>query len=92
MNWLTLKAKLIALGAFLLGLVALFFRLKVVKSQRDNFKEKSLVAEARIKQADRLRQRDTELEDQSRSRRADVLKQVETEGVTDELSNPNKDW
>jgi hypothetical protein len=90
-NWLTIKAKLYALGALILAAVGFFIRLKVVKTQRDNLKEKVAVSEARIRQADRLRQRDTELEEQSRSRRADVLKQVESEGVSDELANPN-DW
>jgi hypothetical protein len=90
-NWLTIKAKLYALGALILAAVGFFIRLKVVKTQRDNLKEKVAVSEARIRQADRLRQRDTELEEQSRSRRADVLKQVESEGVSDELKSPN-DW
>jgi hypothetical protein len=90
-NWLTIKAKLYALGALILAAVGFFIRLKVVKTQRDNLKEKVAVSEARIRQADRLRQRDTELEEQSRSRRADVLKQVESEGVSDELKDPN-DW
>jgi hypothetical protein len=90
-NWLTIKTKLYALGALILAAVGFFIRLKVVKTQRDNLKEKVAVSEARIRQADRLRQRDTELEEQSRSRRADVLKQVESEGVSDELKDPN-DW
>jgi hypothetical protein len=90
-NWLTIKTKLYALGGLILAAVGFFIRLKVVKTQRDNLKEKVAVSEARIRQADRLRQRDTELEEQSRSRRADVLKQVESEGVSDELKDPN-DW
>lgn len=90
MSWLTIKAKLIALGALLLGVIAFFVRLKVVKSQRDNLKEKVQVAEARIKQADRLHQRDIELESQSRSRRAEAAKEIEESGVSKELSNPNE--
>ena len=87
-----LKVKLIALGAILLSVLGFFIRFKVVKGQRDSLKEKVEVANARIAQADKLRDRDNELEGQSRSRRAEVLKQVESEGVSDELSDPNSKW
>ena len=64
MNWLTLKAKLYAAGAVLIGVLAFFLRLKVVTHQRDVAKEKAKRATAQAKEATAIVEADAEIEEE----------------------------
>lgn len=61
MSWLTLKAKLYALGALLLAGAAFFFRLKVVTAQRDRAVKKAEEAQAQAHVEKVIRETDAEI-------------------------------
>ncbi len=87
MNWLTIKTKLIALGAIALSVIAFFLRFKRVKSQRDKFKGQAKRAEAELEFRDDVDEMETELDSNYRPHRAEIVN-ADKDETFDVLSDP----
>ena len=61
-GWGSLKAKAVAAGAFLLGVIAFFLRFKVVKHQRDKYREHADIYRNQVRQKQRIDEIDAEIE------------------------------
>ena len=86
------KAKLAALGAIGLSVIAFFLRFKQVKHQRDKAQYRARVAEANVKRVVKTRDADSAIEVEYASRRAAAKAEIKRGEVPKNLREPNDDW
>lgn len=86
MNWLSLKAKLYALGGVLLTVTAFFLRLKHVKHQRDKYKEHADIYKNQVEQKKKVDKVDAEIESEYSDKRREAKASDE---MPDNIRNPN---
>lgn len=84
------KAKLYALGAFLLAALAVAARIFFLQKSRDKYKKKSEEYQAAAHYAKKVADRDNELEGQEQSHRAEVKREIEDTGNSRVFRDPNK--
>ena len=87
-NWLTVKTKLIALGAIALGVIAFFLRFKQVKSQRDKFKGRAKQYKAELEFKEGVDEMETELDSNYQPHRAEIVN-ADKDETFDVLSDPD---
>lgn len=86
------KAKLYALGAIVLAVLAFVARYIFLKQSRDKFKKKAEEFEAQAHRAKVVAEKDNELEAQSRSHRAEVKNDIKTTGDSRTFRDPDELW
>ena len=89
MNWLTLKAKLWALGAVLLTVLAYVGNHKRVVNQRDKLKKKVVQAKVEIKTQKEINALDNTLSDNVSLRRIEARKEIDSGKAPENIKNPN---
>ena len=90
MNWLTIKAKLFALGAFLLTVAAFFLRLKLVTAQRDKARDRADAEAARADQAEDIAKADAEIEAKYSDLERESKRDIEAKRMPSNIRNRNK--
>lgn len=93
MNWLSIKAKLVAAGGLLLAVLAAVLRMKMLKQQRDKAKDVAETLRARAHVQNVHSQIKREEEKNLHSRRVEILKEIRKEAEefsgADNLTDPN---
>ena len=90
MNWLTIKAKLFALGATVLTVAAFFLRLKLVTAQRDKARKRADAEAARADQAEDIAKADEEIEAKYSDLERESKRDIEKGVMPDNIRNRNK--
>lgn len=90
MSWLTVKAKLWALGAFLLAVAGFFLRLKVVTAQRDKAVRKAENAEAQAHVERVIRETDSEIYREHSDLAREAREAIKRGEVPENLKDPNR--
>ena len=90
MNWLTIKAKLFALGATVLTVAAFFLRLKLVTAQRDKARKRADAEAARADQAEDIAEADEEIEAKYSDLERESKRDIEAKRMPSNIRNRNK--
>ena len=90
MSWLTWKARLMALGAGLLALLAFVLRHAQVKKQRDDWKHKAKEARADAEWRANLEERDNEIDQEHSERVKQADEDIKGGTVPNHLGNPRR--
>ena len=90
MNWLSIKAKLFALGATVLTVAAFFLRLKLVTAQRDKARKRADAEAARADQAEDIAKADEEIEAKYSDLERESKRDIEAKRMPDNIRNRNK--
>ena len=90
MNWLTINAKLFALGATVLTAAAFFLRLKLVTTQRDKARKRADAEAARADQAEDIAKADEEIEAKYSDLERESKRDIEKGVMPDNIRNRNK--
>ena len=90
MNWLTIKAKLFALGATVLTVAAFFLRLKLVTAQRDKARKRADAEAARADQAEDIAEADAEIEAKYSDLERESKRDIEKGVMPSNIRNRNK--
>ena len=90
MNWLTIKAKLFALGATVLTVAAFFLRLKLVTAQRDKARKRADAEAARADQAEDIAKADEEIEAKYSDLERESKRDIKAKRMPDNIRNRNK--
>ena len=90
MNWLTIKAKLFALGATVLTVAAFFLRLKLVTAQRDKARKRADAEAARADQAEDIAKADEEIEAKYSDLERESKRDIKAKRMPSNIRNRNK--
>ena len=90
MNWLTIKAKLFALGATVLTVAAFFLRLKLVIAQRDKARKRADAEAARADQAEDIAKADEEIEAKYSDLERESKRDIKAKRMPRNIRNRNK--
>ena len=90
MNWLTIKAKLFALGATVLTVAAFFLRLKIVTAQRDKARKRADAEAARADQAEDIAKADEEIEAKYSDLERESKRDIKAKRMPSNIRNRNK--
>ena len=90
MNWLTIKAKLFALGATVLTVAAFFLRLKIVTAQRDKARKRADAEAARADQAEDIAKADAEIETKYSDLERESKRDIKSGRMPSNIRNRNK--
>ena len=77
----------LGVGLLVAGLLA---TVKILAASAKKHKKRAKRANAQVKHAHAVAEKDNEFEGQKRSRRADAVKEIKEAGTSKELSEPNK--
>ena len=89
-NWLTIKAKLFALGATVLTVAAFFLRLKIVTAQRDKARKRADAEAARADQAEDIAEADEKIEAKYSDLQRESKRDIKAKRMPDNIRNRNK--
>ena len=90
MNWLSIKAKLFALGATVLTVAAFFLRLKIVTAQRDKARKRADAEAARADQAEDIAEADAEIEAKYSDLERESKRDIKAKRMPSNIRNRNK--
>lgn len=93
MNWLFIKSKLLAIGAALVGVAAVFLRMNYLKNKTEKLERERDIAVARAHIKDVQKRVERKERDRLLSKEESLSKELSKEGEdfegVDNLSNPN---
>ena len=90
MSWLSIQTKLYAAGAFLLTVLALFLRLKVVTEQRDNARKRAKGEAARADQAEMIAEVEAEIDNEFSDLEREAKRDIEDGKMPGNIRDRNK--